>query len=887
MKNTIYHLFYILYIWLIFQEIKGTYGEEYKIKNDKSSNNLLKLINNSNSQNNNEPLELKFEDSVYDIEKFDSSTKLLIDVCRNITFTGRDNGTVFRIKEKKNTYFHLRKSISNEKYSFIKFENIIFENYEKSEFYHLFYSEIQEHQYQLIINNCSFKNLNNVIYITYEYDDPLYKEHLIVNDSVFHDNTKILEIRDDSGNDISHYGISINNSTLEGTKDLMTIQNANITIENSKFLLNENEGIKDVHQESGLSVFAKLYGMGTLILKNCSFMDINVTNKLPFFYLEDSSSLEIENTIFSNCTTNYEYLININELQTYNNVILKNSIFENIGTLLNGNYVNCNISGSIFKNITSKKYSPVISDLKYSNISVTDTTFEDLNISSVLFHKDSSYVFSNIGLINIYTNFNAVFYFFYKSASLRHVTVKNVRCGGDLSDSSLILYESSGNENLLEIDQLFVSHTLSHGSFIMFKGSSNRFILKNSEINSSSFYGPFYKKKSEMLNIEIKNTTFSDNLNYNKLSNGLIHINSNDEITITSSKFEGNQSKRRGGAIYIDDIYNVKISFIFNLFSKNKAINGGVLYIKDAINENEPLSVTTDNSWIYFENNLFENNIAENFGGAIYMDLRKEHVFEWKGQNVISTNEAGMTGGGIYFSKCPNDLVQSMKENLVMKNNLVNRQVNDFIYKPFFVKLEEYSKAPIYSGEYFPLKFGVYDQFGNKIIDGAQYYSQIHLEISLTNVSNNPISDKTKLKNNSIIYTLINNNVNFLNDGFNFSKFRILSYPNDYILNFKLNNNEGEEIKLDISEVVKVKVKDCDKKHVKLYDKYGIMYCEELKCRSDCLIGKRAECLPGNITSSEGLKRYKNYPSKNQCRCLKGYQGKRCLDKVYIDFSDN
>jgi len=80
---------------------------------------------------------------------------------------------------------------------------------------------------------------------------------------------------------------------------------------------------------------------------------------------------------------------------------------------------------------------------------------------------------------------------------MNSITVKNVRCGGDISDSSLILFESNGNENLLEIDGLFVDHTLSHGSFIMFKGLSNKFILKNSEVISSSFYGPFFKKKSE------------------------------------------------------------------------------------------------------------------------------------------------------------------------------------------------------------------------------------------------------------------------------------------------------------------------------------------------------------------------------------------------------
>ncbi len=51
---------------------------------------------------------------------------------------------------------------------------------------------------------------------------------------------------------------------------------------------------------------------------------------------------------------------------------------KDIDTLFMGSYANCSITDSVFQNITNKRNYPVISDLKYSNITLTNTIFENL-----------------------------------------------------------------------------------------------------------------------------------------------------------------------------------------------------------------------------------------------------------------------------------------------------------------------------------------------------------------------------------------------------------------------------------------------------------------------------------------------------------------------------
>jgi len=182
MKNIIYQFFYI---WILFCKIDTINGKDYIIKNnDEDLYNLVNLLDNINSLDDNETLELKFVDSIYDIDKFNLSDFLFINVCRNITFIGNSNGTIFDFSKRKQSAFHLEKETNNEIYSFIKFENIIFENH-ISDFYSIFNSTMNESQYQLIIDNCIFRNSNKIFLLEYNFNKPALNEHFIISDTIF------------------------------------------------------------------------------------------------------------------------------------------------------------------------------------------------------------------------------------------------------------------------------------------------------------------------------------------------------------------------------------------------------------------------------------------------------------------------------------------------------------------------------------------------------------------------------------------------------------------------------------------------------------------------------------------------------------------------------
>jgi len=119
------------------------------------------------------------------------------------------------------------------------------------------------------------------------------------------------------------------------------------------------------------------------------------------------------------------------------------------------------------------------------------------SIYNILFNEESNYIFNNISLQHIFTNSNALFYFFYNNVFIHKMKVEDVKCIGNANDSTFIRFESNEKTNLLEIDDLNIKNVFSHGSFITFEGPSNQLILKNSNIYYSNFYGPFLKKKSE------------------------------------------------------------------------------------------------------------------------------------------------------------------------------------------------------------------------------------------------------------------------------------------------------------------------------------------------------------------------------------------------------
>lgn len=122
---------------------------------------------------------------------------------------------------------------------------------------------------------------------------------------------------------------------------------------------------------------------------------------------------------------------------------------------------------------------------------------------------------------------------------------------------------------------------------------------------------------------------------------GGIYIESYSSPKISNCSFTDNWSTYGGGAIYNDSNYELTLNN--NILSGNRSREGGALF----------LGWTT-----YCFNNLFFNNSASRFGGAVNMGYdgnRSQFI-----NNTVVQNSAGIEGGGLYIFGANPDVTNSI-----------------------------------------------------------------------------------------------------------------------------------------------------------------------------------------------------------------------------------
>eukprot|EP00833_Pecoramyces_ruminatium_P013796 jgi/Orpsp1_1/1187828/evm.model.d7180000060425.1 len=381
--------------------------------------------------------------------------------------------------------------------------------------------------------------------------------------------------------------------------------------------------------------------------------------------------------------------------------------------------------------------------------------------------------------------------------------------------------------------------------------------------------------------IIISNLEFKNNNNNNKFKCGSIHFCNKLNITIDKSNFINNNCKNNGGAICIDNILDLNITLNSNTFIKNKAINGGALYIMNGINNNLE-DVEEYKSDIIIENNSYENNVAENFGGAVYSNFNKLYNAKLL-NNVIKYNTAGINGGGLYSPDEENKIFNLSQTKF--ENNTVNSYLNNYSSRPSYILLNRRIKnkyVDITTGDVFPLSFTLYDAYDNVVKDITKYYSSLNIKILLVkkdnnNNNNNNNNNLNVNKTNKKEYNIKGNICFFSNGHCKLNNLQIFAKPNTYILRFLLDNYEND-IKLKFDDM-EINVKDCDNdKQIKKYNRDGVLYCENPICKATCPTNTSAICLPFH---KENL----NDIEKNICECIKGWEGENCNAKKFIDFS--
>ncbi|OUM60237.1 hypothetical protein PIROE2DRAFT_14053 [Piromyces sp. E2] len=339
------YLYIISIFFLIFKN--SVFGIEIEITYDNNFQNINKIIANNQDDSN---LILKFTDKYYDFSKLNDFS---IDIPQrtNISFIGIKSRTRFDFNNDKRGSF----VIVNSQYDIINYA-MIFKNciFRYNELW-LFGLEIKcsKNDYptpNLYFENCDFQDNKEILI-----------RSNINKDYVFTEENKCLKIK-------------IKSCNFNNNRGLFQTENSLLNIENCTFT-----GIqKDSFDEITSSFFYSDKNHQHLIIKDSIFYNIYVNSPYPLIHTNDIK-LEIENTTFSNCHTDYGYLFNIGyNSNINNNVIIKDSKFIDTTSLFQGKNYIFKIDNTEFRDFYMKKSISAISDTKFSTYYITDTTFESM-----------------------------------------------------------------------------------------------------------------------------------------------------------------------------------------------------------------------------------------------------------------------------------------------------------------------------------------------------------------------------------------------------------------------------------------------------------------------------------------------------------------------------
>lgn len=131
--------------------------------------------------------------------------------------------------------------------------------------------------------------------------------------------------------------------------------------------------------------------------------------------------------------------------------------------------------------------------------------------------------------------------------------------------------------------------------------------------------------------------------------------------------------------------------------------------------------------------------------------------------NTIINNSAGISGGGIYSSNFFDKYLIDHTNN-ISKDNIVNKYENNYASKPSYITLNttiNNNEIEIYSGDYLPLSFILYDLYDNIVEDTTKYYSSLILKLSLKSYNSRNNDDDEK-NNNKVE---LNGNVGVFSNG--------------------------------------------------------------------------------------------------------------------------
>ncbi|WP_458453753.1 hypothetical protein, partial [Methanobrevibacter sp.] len=482
------------------------------------------------------------------------------------------------------------------------------------------------------------------------------------------------------------------NSENEFSISTSNFKNANVNISNTKFINNDNIGIKingldnlgDVNMTLNNTEFKNNTGDRHLISINY-FMDGNVNVSNTKFINNEKCAIDIQCVVGSE----FDNALNV----TINNTEFKNNTGEGYQISITGyhnDYIN--ITNTTFTN-SSNTIS--ISCAPYTEPGEINVTISDVEFRDNIDKNDNKLIYISLnnhnGNINIsntnFTNNNVGIHVLGYDNNQDNVTF-TLHEVDFTNDYSTKLKENA----ILYIDNVYA---------VNLNMSCVNFTNMNLNNKDNDVYGSAVYIKSEDMNLNMSEVKFTNCTSYSqdynafggavylesKNSQGAIDLNMTDTVFTDCSANSGKDNVY-GGAIFVNyksspENVNLNIAdseFInCNVNSDNSEAYGGAISIKSSESEN-PTNVNLNLTNVTFTN-CTANSGNKAFGGAVYIDDKYSNV-DVNITNCSFVNNTAINDGGAIYSSIGLDLI-----NCSFVNNTVNNENGGAIYSTGVVNL--------------------------------------------------------------------------------------------------------------------------------------------------------------------------------------------------------
>lgn len=232
------------------------------------------------------------------------------------------------------------------------------------------------------------------------------------------------------------------------------------------------------------------------------------------------------------------------------------------------------------------------------------------------------------------------------------------------NDGCSAFYSNNGNIILKNL-KIINGHNdyKDKGGAIYIKDSA-KYSLENCEFSNNyadDYGGAIYNEADNPLTV--KNCKFISNRAYN-VHGGAIY--SAGEVIIENSLFDSNTADEDGGAVFCKKNVNIKNSVFMNNKVKSREWSWYEYIYHWADNPNCYGGAVRSQAGVYIDNSTFNNNFAEDYGGAIYAKNVKiicNQNLNLSFNSFFTNNVADDNNGGSIYAEGTVDLVNAFFTN--------------------------------------------------------------------------------------------------------------------------------------------------------------------------------------------------------------------------------